>query len=76
MAEKFLPLGVQDFEVMRQGNFVYVDKTEYIYQLIRPPQAFYFLSRPWRFGKSLMVSTLDYLFEGRKDLFEGLWIHE
>jgi len=76
MAEQFLPIGVQDFEVMRQGNFVYVDKTEYIYQLVRPPQAFYFLSRPRRFGKSLMVSTLDYLFEGRKDLFEGLWIHE
>jgi len=76
MAEKFLPVGVQDFEVMRQGNFVYVDKTEYIYQLVRPPQAFYFLSRPRRFGKSLMVSTLGYLFEGRKELFQGLWIHE
>jgi hypothetical protein len=76
MAEKFLPIGVQDFEVMRQGNFVYVDKTEYIYQLVRPPQAFYFLSRPRRFGKSLMVSTLNYLFEGRKELFEGLWIYE
>lgn len=76
MDEKFLPIGVQDFEVMRQGNFVYVDKTEYIYQLVRPPQAFYFLSRPRRFGKSLMASTLGYLFEGRKDLFENLWIHK
>jgi len=76
MAEKFLPVGIQNFQKMRQGNFVYVDKTEYIYQLVRPPQAFYFLSRPRRFGKSLMVSTLDYLFQGRKDLFKGLWIKE
>lgn len=76
MAEKFLPVGVQDFEIMRKGNYVYIDKTEYIYQLVRPPQAFYFLSRPRRFGKSLMISTLGCLFEGRKDLFEGLWIHE
>ena len=76
MCEQFLPIGVQNFQKMRQGNFVYVDKTEYIYQLVRPLQAFYFLSRPRRFGKSLMVSTLDYLFQGRKDLFEGLWIHE
>jgi len=76
MAEKFLPLGVQDFEIMRQGNYVYVDKTEYIHQLVRPLQAFYFLSRPRRFGKSLMLSTLGCLFDGRKDLFEGLWIHE
>ncbi|MBC8183684.1 AAA family ATPase [candidate division KSB1 bacterium] len=74
MSEKFLPLGVQDFETMQTSNFIYVDKTEYIYQLIRPSQAYYFLSRPRRFGKSLLVSTLGYLFQGRKDLFEGLWI--
>jgi len=74
MPEKFLPLGVQDFEKMRTGNFMYVDKTEYIKRLIYPEQAFYFLSRPRRFGKSLLVSTLAYLFEGRRDLFEGLWI--
>jgi len=76
MTEKFLPLGIQDFEIMRTGNFVYVDKTEFIYQLIQPIQAFYFMSRPRRFGKSLLVSTIGYLFEGRKDLFEGLWIAE
>jgi len=74
MAKNFLPLGIQDFETMRTGNFVYVDKTEYIYKLIQPAQAFYFMSRPRRFGKSLLVSTLGYLFQGRKDLFEGLWI--
>jgi len=76
MAEKFLPLGIQDFETMRTGNFVYVDKTEYIYKLINPIQAFYFMSRPRRFGKSLLISTLGYFFEGRRDLFEGLWIAE
>ena len=76
MPEKFLPLGIQDFETMRKGNFVYVDKTEYINKLIHPIQAFYFMSRPRRFGKSLLVSTLGYFFEGRRDLFEGLWIAE
>ena len=76
MAEKFLPLGIQDFEDMIEGNFVYVDKTKDIYELIRSPKAFYFLSRPRRFGKSLLVSTLGYLFQGRRDLFNGLWIAE
>ncbi|MBC8181734.1 ATP-binding protein [candidate division KSB1 bacterium] len=74
MAEKFLPLGIQDFEDMIERNFVYVDKTKDIYKLLRSPKAFYFLSRPRRFGKSLLVSTLGYLFQGRRDLFEGLWI--
>jgi len=74
MTKKFLPLGIQDFETMRTGNFVYVDKTEHIYELIRPAQAFYFISRPRRFGKSLLVSTLGCLFQGRRDLFDGLWI--
>ena len=72
--EKFLPIGVQDFGQMIGGNFVYVDKTQYVYQMARIPQAFYFLARPRRFGKSLLVSTLKALFEGRKDLFQGLWI--
>jgi len=76
MAEEFLPLGIQDFEDMIEGNFVYVDKTKDIYELIRSPKAFYFMSRPRRFGKSLLVSTLGYLFQGRRDLFEGLWIAE
>lgn len=69
---QFLPVGIQDFEVMITGNFVYVDKTRYIYQMVKPPQGFYFLARPRRFGKSLTVSTLDYLFQGRKELFEHL----
>ncbi len=72
--EKFLPISVRDFELMITGNFVYIDKTRYIYEMVRVPQAYYFLSRPRRFGKSLTVSTLKALFEGRKELFKGLWI--
>ncbi len=72
--QKFLPLGVQDFGQMIDGNFVYVDKTRYVYEMVRIPQAYYFLARPRRFGKSLLVSTLRALFEGRKELFKGLWI--
>jgi len=59
---------------MITGNFVYVDKTRYIYEMARIPQGFYFLSRPRRFGKSLLVSTLKALFESKKELFKGLWI--
>jgi len=72
--KKFLPIGVQDFARMINGNFVYVDKSRQVYELARIPQAFYFLSRPRRFGKSLLVSTFNALFEGRKELFKGLWI--
>lgn len=68
-----LPIGIQDFSELRTGNFVYIDKTELIYPLLTGAKT-YFLSRPRRFGKSLLISTLRYLFEGRKDLFEGLWI--
>ena len=70
-----LPIGVQSFEKIRDNGCVYVDKTAYIYELLRTP-APYFLSRPRRFGKSLLVSTMKAYFEGRKDLFEGLAITE
>ena len=63
------------FEDLIQGNFLYVDKTEYIWQLVRPAKEMYFLSRPRRFGKSLTLSTLKAVFEGRKELFKGLSIH-
>ena len=63
------PIGVQDFEKIRKGGYVYVDKTDLIYKLARG--SVYFLGRPRRFGKSLLVSTLKYYFEGRRDLFEG-----
>lgn len=74
MTEKFLPVGIQDFEKMITGNFLYVDKTRYLYEMARPLQGFYFLARPRRFGKSLMVSTFYSLFKGKKDLFKNLHI--
>ncbi|MDM8519163.1 ATP-binding protein [Anaerolineales bacterium HSG6] len=73
---KELPIGVYTFENLITGNMLYIDKTEYIYNLVKPAQGVYFLSRPRRFGKSLLVSTLASLFAGRRDLFEGLWITE
>jgi hypothetical protein len=70
-----LPIGIQDFEKLRSGNFVYVDKTQYVYQLAQLGVP-YFLGRPRRFGKSLFLSTLKAYFEGKKELFEGLKITE
>ena len=70
-----LPIGVQDFEKLRKGNNLYVDKTQYVYQLAQTDSP-YFLGRPRRFGKSLFLSTLKAYFEGRKELFEGLKIDE
>jgi hypothetical protein len=69
--EPYYPIGIQDFSEMRRLNAVYVDKTELIYNLTHTSK-YVFLSRPRRFGKSLLSSTLQYYFEGRKDLFEGL----
>ena len=65
------PIGIQSFEKIRTGGFVYVDKTALIYRLAASGQ-YYFLSRPRRFGKSLLVSTMEAYFSGRKELFEGL----
>jgi hypothetical protein len=70
-----LPTGIQSFEVLRSGGYLYVDKTEIIYRLVSTDLP-YFLSRPRRFGKSLLLSTFEAYFEGRKDLFEGLAISE
>ncbi len=67
------PIGIQSFEKIRRGGFVYVDKTESVYRLARQ-EGYYFLSRPRRFGKSLLVSTMDAYFSGKKDLFKGLAI--
>ena len=68
------PIGVQDFASLRKGGYVYVDKTDLVFKLTRGH--IYFLGRPRRFGKSLLVSTLKYYFEGRRDLFEGLRMME
>ena len=73
MKELNLPIGLQDFEQMRNKNFLYVDKTEMIYRLIKTGSGS-FLSRPRRFGKSILVSTFDAIFSGKKDLFDGLYI--
>jgi len=70
-----MPIGIQDFEKLRKENFVYVDKTQYVYQLAQLGVP-YFLGRPRRFGKSLFLSTLKAYFEGKKELFEGLKIAE
>lgn len=67
------PIGIQDFQSIIQDGYIYVDKTAILYDLIDSGKT-YFLSRPRRFGKSLTLSTLEYFFEGRKDLFEGLAI--
>jgi hypothetical protein len=68
-----LPIGTQDFRILRENDFLYVDKTRQIHQLITDGR-FYFFSRPRRFGKSLTVSTLKEIFTGSKELFKGLWI--
>ena len=70
MARK-LPIGIQSFEDLRRNNYLYVDKTELIYQLTTGGKT-YFLSRPRRFGKSLLMSTLEAYFLGKKELFTGL----
>ena len=70
-----LPIGIQTFEKIRDGNYVYVDKTQFVEKLARY-KCPYFLSRPRRFGKSLFLSTLKSYFEGRRDLFEGLALSE
>jgi hypothetical protein len=70
---KKLPIGVQTFEKLIRENYLYVDKTEHIYQLVTRGEC-YFLARPRRFGKSLLVSTLKALFEAKRELFVGLWI--
>lgn len=70
---KKLPLGESSFENMRTRDYLYVDKTEYVHHMVTEG-AYYFLARPRRFGKSLLLSTLKCLFQGRRELFEGLWI--
>ena len=69
-----LPVGRQYFASIRKDNAVYVDKTEYIYNLCRSADSGYFLSRPRRFGKSLTLDTINELFSGNRALFQGLWI--
>ncbi|MDE6227177.1 MAG: ATP-binding protein [Muribaculaceae bacterium] len=66
------PIGEQDFKKIRQQNLLYIDKTRFITTILNEGSMYYFLSRPRRFGKSLFLSTLQYFFEGRRELFKGL----
>ena len=69
---RLYPIGIQTFSEIRNKAFLYIDKTEYIHRLVHADSKYIFLSRPRRFGKSLLTSTLEAYFQGRKDLFKGL----
>ena len=71
MGDKIYPIGIQNFEKIRNEGYYYVDKTALIYRLVKTG-SYYFLSRPRRFGKSLLISTLEAYFLGKKELFEGI----
>ena len=71
MSGKIYPIGVQNFESLRNDGYFYIDKTALVYQLVKTG-SYYFLSRPRRFGKSLLISTLEAYFQGKRELFEGL----
>lgn len=75
MNNKIYPIGVQNFEKLRKEDYYYIDKTSLIYKLVKTG-SYYFLSRPRRFGKSLLISTLEAYFQGKKELFEGLDIEK
>lgn len=71
MSNKIYPIGIQNFEKIRQDGYFYIDKTEVIYRMVKTG-SYYFLSRPRRFGKSLLISTLEAYFQGKRELFRGL----
>lgn len=71
MSGKIYPIGIQNFESLRRDGYFYIDKTALVYQLVKTGR-YYFLSRPRRFGKSLLISTLEAYFQGKKELFTGL----
>ncbi|BDD01194.1 ATP-binding protein [Persicobacter psychrovividus] len=73
-----LPIGIQTFEDLRTGgaDYLYIDKTAHIHEMTKLTKGYYFLSRPRRFGKSMLCSTMQALFEGKHELFEGLYIHD
>ena len=73
---KPLPIGIQTFRDIIEGGFLYVDKTRFLYELVKYPKGVYFLARPRRFGKSTLLSTLKEIFEGNRELFQGLWLYE
>ncbi len=72
---KKLPIGISDFKKLIEGDYIYVDKTKYIHELLNNG-GYIFISRPRRFGKSLLLSTIEYIYQGEKKLFKGLYIEE
>ena len=72
---KKLPIGIQTFEKLIRGNYYYVDKTRFIFDLVNRGE-YFFLSRPRRFGKSLFLSTLKSAFLGQKEFFQGLYLYD
>ena len=76
MALKLYPIGIQTFEEIIKNNLLYIDKTKYIFRMTHTSGKYFFLGRPRRFGKSLLVSTFDSYFSGKKDLFAGLAIEK
>ena len=75
MSERKYPIGIQNFESLRKDGYMYVDKTAWVYKLVNTGR-YYFLSRPRRFGKSLLLSTIEAYLEGKRELFEGLAIEQ
>ena len=75
MEKRIYPIGIQNFEKLRKDGYVYVDKTAWVHRLVTPG-SYYFLSRPRRFGKSLLISTLEAYFLGKRELFKGLAIEQ
>lgn len=73
--ERLYPIGIQNFEDLRRNGYIYVDKTALIHRLVRTGK-YYFLGRPRRFGKSLMISTLEAYFQGKRELFKELDIEK
>ena len=71
-----MPIGIQDFTRIREEGYIYIDKTPYIHRLITGSGSTFFLSRPRRFGKSLLLSAMEAFFKGKKDLFTGLYIYD
>lgn len=75
MSNKIYPIGIQNFEKLRNDGYFYIDKTALMYHMVKTG-SYYFLSRPRRFGKSLLISTLEAYFQGKKDLFAGLAVEK
>ena len=75
MEKRIYPIGIQNFEKLRKDGYVYVDKTAWVHRLVTTG-SYYFLSRPRRFGKSLLISALEAYFLGKRELFKGLAIEQ